>query len=143
LQAFCSARAATGFARTKYVITSSKQIKPGAIALSNISPAAQKALGGPGLHLHLVRHTSPASSAQSLYGFALCNPGEVPIGGGGGSDEIAGASDYLLGSSPIYRPDSQNNGWQILVHNGDGAIKTVTTEVMCVATTNPVQVTGP
>jgi hypothetical protein len=86
----------TADAASRYIITSSSQIKPGAIALRNISASARTSLKGnagpPGpsgpagtnalANTTVYSHTAAVPANQYFYYFLLCPSGERAIGGG-------------------------------------------------------------
>lgn len=85
-----------------------------------------------------------------MYGFALCDAGEIAIDGGAEIEPLPGApfppiaSSYIVGTGPVYSfPAPQNNGWQTLAYNGSGQTLRLITDVVCVSTNNSLRVTDP
>jgi hypothetical protein len=148
LAALCLSLSGTALAASHYVITSSRQVKPGAIALRNISASARASLrgqqgpqgpqGAPGqsalanAHVYTRVQTVPPNSF--FFFFILCNSGERAIGGG------ANTTSSRAAISQSYPVDSNGNGvgngavaagWRTEVVNSSGGQLTVTYYSVC------------
>lgn len=145
LLALFVALAGTAVAASRYIITSSAQVKPGAISLRNISASARAGLRGsegpqgpPGqnalANAHVFSHSQGVSPNQYFYFFILCKSGERAIGGGANSTS---AQAIVNESYPV---DANGNavgngavaaGWRTQVSNLSGGQLTITYYAVC------------
>jgi hypothetical protein len=135
----------TAVAASRYIITSSNQIKPGAIGLRNISASARASLRGnegpqgPAgenalANAHVFSHSQAVPPNSYFYFFLVCPSGERAIGGGADST----SNQAVINSS--FPADANGNAagngavaaaWRTQVLNVSGSQLTVTYYVVC------------
>jgi hypothetical protein len=145
LLALFVALSGTAVAASRYIITSSSQIKPGAVALRNISASARASLRGaqgpqgpPGqnalANAHVITQSQNVPPNQYFFFYLVCPSGERAIGGGANST----SAQAVINSS--YPTDANGNGvgngavaaaWRTQVLNLSGGQLTVTYYAIC------------
>jgi hypothetical protein len=138
----------TALAASRYIITNSNQIKPGAIALRNISASARASLSGSVgpegpqgpqgqnalANARVFTHDQAVPPNSYFYFYLLCPSDERAIGGGANST----SSGAVINSS--FPTDANGNGvgngvvaagWRTQVLNLSGGQLTVTYYVVC------------
>ena len=136
----------TAVAASRYIITSSSQIKPGAIALQNISLGARVSLKGsagpPGpagtnalANTTVYSHSAPVPANQYFYYFVLCPSGERAISGGATTSSSFAVINESFPIDTNGNPVTDNGalaaGWRTQVYNSGGTQLQVTYYAMC------------